>query len=181
MNLATDLIEFEHRKVEGFFERFERSPHRSVAMDICGGLEHHSELESAILHPALARIDRDRSDEAHRQHAQIDELVAEIRTTADRDRLRVLVAEVRPLVVAHVKTQEHDVLPMMEESLGVADMNKLGFSIGDWKREKERSGEDAGELLELTRAELYAKAQDADVRGRSNMNKRELVEALSST
>jgi hypothetical protein len=36
------------------------------------------------------------------------------------------------------------------------------------------------ELIDLTREELYAKAQDADIEGRSTMSKEELVDALSA-
>lgn len=42
-----------------------------------------------------------------------------------------------------------------------------------------RSTAQSGELEDLTKAELYQQARDAEVQGRSDMSKHELIKALS--
>jgi DNA end-binding protein Ku len=43
-----------------------------------------------------------------------------------------------------------------------------------------KDGDGGGELAGLSRDELYERAQQADVSGRSSMSKQQLIEALSS-
>jgi hypothetical protein len=43
----------------------------------------------------------------------------------------------------------------------------------------DRSTAEGGHLEDLTRAELYQQAREAEVHGRSDMSKHELIEALS--
>ena len=59
-----------------------------------------------------------------------------------------------------------DLMAALEESLAAE---------GRARRQRRRDGDDLGEL---SRDELYERAQEADVPGRSSMSKDELVEAL---
>ena len=59
-----------------------------------------------------------------------------------------------------------DLMAALEESLAAASGKK-------------RPAKDGDDLGELSREELYERAQKADVPGRSSMSKDELVEALS--
>jgi len=68
-----------------------------------------------------------------------------------------------------------DLMAALEESLKAAK----GSGDGDGA-DKTTSSRDGDDLAELSRDELYERATEADVKGRSSMSKGELVEALDS-
>ncbi len=55
----------------------------------------------------------------------------------------------------------------------------LKASLAGAKPERARSNGDAPDLDSLSKDELYERARDADVKGRADMTKEELVAALS--
>ena len=183
MNIATDLIEREHEEIERCIEACEATMHRSRAFDLCSAVEEHTTMEDEVLHPVLADLDQDVATTNRADHAAQDELVDRVRHASDRRELRQVVAELADAVRRHVATEEADVLPAMEDHFGVASMNELGIELLDWQHRRARQERDNAErceeLLELTREELYERAQQVDLDGRSRMKKAELAEALS--
>jgi hemerythrin superfamily protein len=193
VNKATELIQSEHRQVEALFSRFEETGDRDVAMEICDLLERHTEMEEQILYPELKSVDEDLYEDAKEEHEEADELIQKIRQ-ADGDQLRDLVLELKGDIQHHVEDEETEDLPAMEESCGTERMDQLGQEMEQWR--SSRGGGGAGavggrdatdvegaagkeELLDLTKDELYEKAKEADISGRSDMNKYELAEELS--
>ncbi len=79
-----------------------------------------------------------------------------------------------------------DVIPDYIPILGLLDdLSLLAWLINTLQDEMNlylawRNGDDVPALAELTYDELYAKAQEVDLRGRSSMTKQELVEKLST-
>ena len=185
MNIATDLIERDHEEIEDCVEAFERKPHRSAVLDICTMAERHLAMEEEVLHPVLADIDGAAAQDAQGEHDELKRLVDQARHESDRSALRSSVEELSETLRRHVDAEERDVLPAMEDALGVSRMNELGIELLDWQHEdarRRREDDDSlQELLTLTRAELYEKAQEADLDGRSRMKKFELAEALAES
>lgn len=179
MNLADDLISRDHREAEALLDRFDAKPHRSIAIELCDLLERHRAMEDEIVHPALREIDAGRVEESSEDHNRIDELVDQARHTSSRAELKDILSNLREALDEHVRREESDDLPAMEDALGVAAMNELGFRVGDFRRAWEREPDDVDELMELSREELYEKARAADVSGRSSMSKLELADALA--
>lgn len=60
-----------------------------------------------------------------------------------------------------------------------AEIESISFGNGEPEPEEAPEDEPAEDLSDLSFDELYARAQDQDIAGRSSMNKTELVEALS--
>ncbi len=183
MNIATDLIEREHEEIERCIAAGEERMHRSTAFDLCVLVEQHATMEDDVLHPVLADVDQDMATRDRADHESLVGLVDRVRHASDRAELRRVVAELATAVRRHVSSEEADVLPAMEDALGVARMNELGIELLDWQhrqaREERDHAERFDELLELTRDELYERAQEVDLDGRSRMKKAELAEALS--
>ncbi len=183
MNIATDLIEREHEDIERCITAFERKPHRSRALDLCDLVERHSTMEKEVLYPLMEKVDQDAAQDARGEHETVDELVDRAREASDRKDLRAVVGELAQALRDHLPVEERTHLPAMEDELGVARMNELGMDLLSWQhrtaREQRESEENLEELLALTRAELYEKAQAADLDGRSTMKKAELAEALA--
>jgi hemerythrin superfamily protein len=193
---ATQLIEAEHRQVEALFARFESTGDRAVAMELCDLLERHTEMEEQVLYPELRKVDEELYEDAQEEHDEADELIAQIRQ-AEGDRLRELVQELKGDIEHHVEDEESEDLPAMEESCGTERMDQLGQQMEQWRSSRGGGGAGAGaggrdateigvadgaakeDLLDLTKDELYEKAKDLDIPGRSSMNKDELAEELA--
>lgn len=183
MNVATDLIERAHEEIRACMVAFGRKAHRSRAMELCALAERHAAMEDELLHPLLADVDAEQARGDRDDHDSQRELIDQIRHASDREELRTLMGEISAVLDRHVDTEEQQVLPAMEDALGVSRMNELGIAMLDWQHELARQQRDneehLDELLEMTRAELYEKAQEVDLDGRSTMKKAELAAALA--
>lgn len=182
MSKATTLIEGEHREIERLFDRFKKAPTKGAAMGLCQLLQRHTEMEEAILYPELEQVDQELFEDAKQEHEEADELIEQIRTSADPEHIAALVSELEGKVSHHVNDEETEDLPRMEEVCGGSRMDELGAQMQHWKEQRTDGGqgsEGRADLLDLTKEELYEKAQQADIEGRSDMTKEELAEALS--
>lgn len=179
MSKATDLIEQEHRRVEELFDRFERERTQTVAMELCHLLERHTEMEETFLYPELRRVDEELYADAMQEHEEADEVMQQIRRSAEPDRIAELVTELREMVSHHVEDEETEDLPRMEASCGEQRMEEVGERMERWKQQRSTQGDGQSDLLDLTKDELYEKAREADIHGRSSMNKEELAQELS--
>ena len=122
-----------------------------------------------------------------RQLGIAEQLISSMATTWDPTRYRDTYHE-RVLDLIERKAQGEDVVvtPEEAETPQVADlMDALQASV-DAARERRKSGAKAmstdgraaSDLTSMTKDELYERASEADVAGRSKMNKDELVDAL---
>lgn len=193
MDKATELITGEHRQAEVLFERYRRRPDRSTAMQLCDLLDRHTEMEEEVLYPELEAVDQELYDDAKEEHEEADQLIAQIRESEDLDRTTELVTELQGVVSHHVGDEETEDLPAMQESCGQEKMDQLGQQMEQWRSARGGGGAGAAAgrddvtdgradkqaLLDLTKDELYEKAQAADIEGRSTMSKEELAEALA--
>jgi hypothetical protein len=80
---AISLLKSDHRKVEGLFERYEKSRSKGakakLARDICLELSVHTTVEEEIFYPAIkATVDKEIYDEAQVEHDGAKVLIAEI-------------------------------------------------------------------------------------------------------
>lgn len=203
MNRATELISGEHRQVEELFDRFLRQPERATAIELCAMLERHTEMEEHVLYPELRAVDEARYADAEQEHEEADQLIQQIRQSHNLDQMTGLVRKLQASVLHHVQDEEGEDLPRMERSCGTARMDELGEQMRQFKRRhgevhataprvpsdgagdrrapgSSSDGVDKDTLLDLTKDELYEKAKEAEIPGRSSMNKEELAEELAN-
>lgn len=124
-----DLLEADHRRVDGLFENYLHDNDDVIAHDICQALTLHREIEEAALYPALRRyVDGgdDLADEAVSEHSAISMLIARVYDSPPPSLLD-LMAEMRRDVQAHVESEESELFPAMRES-GV-DAQELGGAL----------------------------------------------------
>ena len=83
-----------------------------------------------------------------------------------------------------MQDEEHEVFPKMQQKAG-DELSGMGQELAARKQEllAQVQGQSAGrgsdeDLLDLTKEELYERAKEADIPGRSNMSKQELAQAL---
>ena len=204
MNKATELISGEHRQVEELFDRFLRQPERATAIELCAMLERHTEMEEHVLYPELRAVDEELYADAKQEHEEADQLIQQIRQSHNLDQMTGLVRQLQASVLHHVEDEEGEDLPRMERSCGTARMDELGEQMRQFKQRHgevhatvpsagsdgagavaassadDTAGADKEALLDLTKDELYEKAKEADIAGRSSMNKDELAEELAN-
>jgi hemerythrin superfamily protein len=197
------LIEQDHREVERVFGelRSGRADRRTLLTELETLLLPHTQAEEQAVYPTMERADLESFDraEADAEHAEAAHLLERLKTQVDDDAsFRLTLTELVEAVQHHVEEEEQQMLPELrqqsdEESLGRLgdrfEQAKKGFlasvitartdSGGDMLISKGGGG--TGDLLDLTKEELYERAKELDVDGRSKMNKQELARAISSS
>jgi len=144
---ATDILRADHREVERLFAEFERAGEevhaRRVAMQaLCTQLELHDALETSAFYPVLKPIDPNRIGSAERDHDHVRALVGELRGRSDCDAsCDSLIAQLKALVAAHVRREEHELFPRLEEQSGQR-LRELGLVLVKRKEELVRSTEE---------------------------------------
>ena len=176
---AVDLLEQDHRRVEMLFSDFERSGDASVALQICQELEVHAALEEGIVYPKLRmQVDEGLAQEAQHEHEEAKELIRKIKGGLSGSALTQTVLALKQAVEHHVQEEETEVFPKMQQTIG-GELMQMGDEIQQRKPQVMKVVAGDSDLLDLTKEELYERAQQADVPGRSSMTKEELAAALA--
>lgn len=203
---AIRLIKQDHRRVESLFEQFETliglpgQARTGLIEEICDELMVHTTVEEQVLYPEARRVmEGETVDHAEQEHQQADELIKRVRACDPAGtEIEQAMLELKQTVMHHVQEEEHDFLPRMEEACGEAALEGLGVQIEAHKQQLEGAqtpvqhaatsmtassdGQASKEtLIDLTKEELYEKAQAAEIPGRSKMTKKELAEALANS
>ena len=124
-----ELIEKDHREVEGLFATFEASEDESVATQICDELDRHTAAEEKAVYPVIA------SDvpggvpmvkEGEEEHKEARQLIGRIRQTSDPNHLAELVEELKEAIQHHVREEESEILPKTRKALAPERLEQLG-------------------------------------------------------
>jgi hemerythrin superfamily protein len=187
---VVDVIKAQHREVDRLLEEAmsEGSDRAALLRQVSDLLTPHSEAEESFVYPAIAeRAPKQEGEEVHdslAEHHHIDQLLQEL-LAGDPDepgfdgKLAALVGEVRH----HVEEEEEELLPVLSEQASDEDRAEMGARFAqqtNWTRGTggASGGSGAGQGGDLTRDELYEKAKEQDVPGRSSMTKAELEQAV---
>ena len=114
-------LEQDHREIEEQFQEFLRDNEEPVVREVCEHLTRHTQVEEAVLYPALRRyVDGgdDLADRAQQEHSAVATLIAELWQSTTPDRLVDQVTQLRDAVAAHVQFEETELFPAMR-SCGV--------------------------------------------------------------
>jgi hemerythrin superfamily protein len=174
---AIQMVKDDHRKVERLFQEFEQSQSTDVALQICTELRVHTTLEEELLYPILRHVDTGLADEAQQEHDEAKSLVEQVEAaSADDGTVTSLMEQLKAAVEHHVSEEEEQVLPRLEEEAG----DQMGPDMVEaiTQRKQELLREMGETTVDLSKEELYEKAKEADIPGRSKMDKEELAQAL---
>jgi iron-sulfur cluster repair protein YtfE (RIC family) len=203
---ATQLLRKDHDTVRELFQAFELAHAQDdtarmleLATTVCAELDVHAEIEEQIFYPAVR--DQGGDDvadtiaEAFEEHHVAKVLIGEIRDLEPTDEaFAAKVTVLRESVEHHADEEETELFPQVRELFEKVALLGLG------RRMEERRfhlREEAGleldlttgepepataaaddDLESLTKADLYEKAKEQEIEGRSTMTKQELVEAI---
>jgi hemerythrin superfamily protein len=147
---AIDLLEEDHRLVEGFFEEYEKleaAPEKEqLGLKICLALQVHAQIEEEIFYPAAREaIEKaELIDEAIVEHAAAKQLIAEIESMDASDELYD--AKVKVLgeqVSHHIEEEEGELFPQVENAK--LDLDALGNKMAERKATLFQQLADGGE------------------------------------
>jgi hemerythrin superfamily protein len=153
---AIELIKKDHERVNELFTRYNGGgtltglvrrmtgngvssrQKRTTLQTICRELDVHARVEEEIFYPAVrATGDPELAkqlDEAFREHAGVKEQIASLRATPDADDVDERVSKLQGDVDHHVREEENEMLPRVEDLIPESERAALGRRMQGRKR-----------------------------------------------
>ncbi|MCU1372195.1 MAG: hypothetical protein JWO77_3389 [Ilumatobacteraceae bacterium] len=174
MDVLDHLIE-EHRKVERLLAQIKESDPGSERDRLFGEIEAslstHMAVEERFLYPLIAEhIGEDDAEDATDEHTLAREALASVKERLEEGAFEAAVDILEKGIAHHVEEEEDELFPELRE--------KAAGQLAEMDPEDLESKVETGPDGDLTKADLYEKAKEADVEGRSTMTKDELAEAV---
>ncbi|RKS75618.1 Rho termination factor-like protein [Motilibacter peucedani] len=185
---VVQVIKAQHREIDALLDQAseEDSDTLPLLQKVAALLIPHSKAEEGFVYPAIEARDPQEGDEVKdgaAEHHHIEAMLQEL-LTEDPDgpgydgKLAAMVGELRH----HVEEEESELLPALEEGSSAEDLRAMGERFAAETGWSGPSGEgasgDGGSTDGATKEELYEKAKELDVAGRSSMSKQELARAV---
>ena len=186
------LLKSDHDVVRELFDQFKQAKEAEdtgrmgeLQEKIFSELEVHTSIEEEVFYPAAEEVGGEAQElvnEGIEEHHVVEVLMGEIRDlTPDDDawvaKMTVLIENVEH----HAEEEEEELFPQLRKAFGDKRLERIGEKLADAKRR--RGGQvhapSAEGLADLSRDELYERAQQLDIDGRSAMTKEELAEAIA--
>jgi hemerythrin superfamily protein len=126
---VTELIERDHREVEGLFAEFKQEQSKQTALKICEELDAHASAEERVFYPVVRDDVPDGqklAKEGEDEHREARQLIGRIKNTQDDAHLVDLVRQLEQAVSHHVSEEEAEMLPKARRALGAERLAKLG-------------------------------------------------------
>lgn len=189
---ALTLLKSDHDTVRELFSQFKQAKEAGAAARmsalqrrIFSELEIHTGIEEEVFYPEAEAVGGKAKElvaEGVEEHHVVDVLMSEIRELSPAEdvwiaKMTVLIENVEH----HADEEESELFPQLRKAFGDERLERMGTKLAAAKQRREAGPEPADQEIDLTRDELYAKAQELDIEGRSSMTKDELAEAIKQS
>ena len=175
-----EVIKEQHRQVDELLSRAaeEGADRLALLQEVARMLLPHSEAEEDFVYPTIrAKATETGAEVADgvAEHAQIEEMLQNLlRGNPDDPGYDGTLAAITGELRHHVQEEEEDLLPVLEEALDDTEREEMGrrfveATSGALPREEHRGN---------TRHDLYERAKEQNIPGRSKMTKDELADAV---
>lgn len=179
---AVTVITSDHRVIEGIFDRLRSGEGDRVALlnEVGVRLEAHSRAEEDHVYPAIIRDNPAESTEVYHgyeeHHGAVALLYALKQMEPADPAFGGKLNEFIEAVLEHVREEESEILPALAESVSQARLGELGLEF-ERRRRRELAAHGFEEEA-MSTEELQAQAQAAQIPGRSQMSRDELIKAV---
>lgn len=186
--MPQDIIQVltqEHREVEQLLEQLRSGTgdRTQIFQTVKTMLEAHSHAEEDIVYPAIRQAAPDCVDmirHGRQEHQEVEELLQRLAMLSPTDsRFDELVSELTSDVQDHVQEEEHIVLPAFEQASNAATRQQIAEDFLTRKALEIPAGNDAVYPDDMTKDELYERAKELNIEGRSSMTKDQLARAIN--
>jgi hemerythrin superfamily protein len=184
------LLKDDHRTVQQLFEALGINTGRrdELAQQLVQELTVHTEAEEQIVYPAIRRAipnGDQRVDEGIDEHRRVSEMLDRLSTmTADDADFDGLMADIQAAVEHHVQEEETETFPLFRDCSFEGERLRLADEVERFKQggrapaAVQVSGRAEASFESMTKQELYQRAKEAGIEGRSKMSRDQLVRAL---
>ena len=178
-----EIIKEQHRQVDELLTRAaeEGSDKAALLQQVAGMLLPHSAAEEDFVYPAIRDAAGEAGDEVAdgaTEHHQIEEMLQNLlRGDPDDPGFDGTIAAIAGELRHHVQEEEEELLPILEQRLDEQQREQMGRRFAE-----ATSGQlpDAGPD-HMSRHDLYEKAKEQQIPGRSKMSRDQLAEALGES
>ena len=129
---ATPLLEQQHREVEALFSKLEKKAGRSEDVsdlldELANNLAGHMTIEQELLYPNVENLAHDQIFEAYEEHALAEIALKRLLASDPRtEAFKARVVALKELVLHHVKEEEQELFPILEDKLDEKQLETLG-------------------------------------------------------
>ena len=141
MNTASSLLKRDHRNVEALFDEYRFAApdsKRTILENITRELTKHMLAEEGVLYPVLRTFVPDGETlmkDAVEEHKEAKGLLAELENAEGGSfEMDSKVATLRRAIDHHVREEEGEIFPKMEQMLGATRLEELGAEIESAKQ-----------------------------------------------
>lgn len=188
---ALQLLKTDHDTVRGLFEQFKQAKEagstdqmKALQEQIFTELEVHTAIEEEVFYPEAKAVGEEAEElisEGVEEHHVVKVLMDEILALSPDDeawaaKMTVLIENVEH----HAEEEESELFPQLRTTFGDERLERIGEALEQAKLRRGAPPTPEPDIVDLTRDELYAKAQDLQIEGRSDMTKDELIAAIKS-
>jgi hemerythrin superfamily protein len=173
-----EIIKEQHRQVDDLLSQAEEDGADTVALleEVARMLLPHSAAEEDFVYPAIREQAGEAGEEVRdgvEEHHQIEEMLKNLLAGSPDDpgydgTLAAIIGELRH----HVQEEEEDLLPILADRLDDDEREEMG------RRFAEATTGTPPDTGHETRRELYEKAKEQEIPGRSRMSRDELARAV---
>jgi len=174
MDMLDELMA-EHREAEDLLSRLkatEPGPERDELVDeLTSALRSHMAVEEQFVYPIVAdAMGQEPEEEAEVEHQLARDGLDKLEQLRAEPGFGAAVDMVEAGIAHHVHEEEHEIFPTLRNE---ARPEIAALDLADCHAKVA-----ANAVIDLTKEELYRRAQEADIPGRSSMSKDELADAL---
>ncbi|MFN3217888.1 MAG: hemerythrin domain-containing protein [Acidimicrobiales bacterium] len=174
-------LESQHREVERVLaelaEAKEADEQRPLVEELAEMLSRHMEIEESDVYPELRAFDAEMADEGVSEHDLIRDGLQNMQEMIGAPGFGAAVDMVESGISHHVEEEESEAFPLLRRELGLEGSGASRSSARSGGSGRSGSGGSGGSD-EPTKAELYERAKEKGIEGRSTMSKDDLAKAL---
>lgn len=129
---VTELLEKQHRKVEGIFKKLEggRSPAAPLLHELANNLAAHMAIEQEIYYPAVKNVKKDMVLESYEEHALAELGLKRLLGTDSRNEsFKARVVACKELIEHHVEEEEEELFPTVDKRIKEDDLAVMAKSM----------------------------------------------------